>query len=376
MGEAVGESDTGNVRMSQRLEVVRARNDPSELRDLAVEAVQWWIGAPAHAHAVAAGFFARAGDLDSARSELDTVLALPDWRIDRSYLWSIFIGEMIAAAIALRDRPLCQQLLNDLMPIADTCAVNGALVCFMGAHAHRVGLLHIALDQPAPARLWLQHARDTHGRLSARIWQAETQRALASLDGHGDAQPARRASAVHTERPRLRRVGDMWQATYRGHTAYLRDSKGLHDLAALLDRPGTDLPALRLAGAETADTARPQHSEPVLDRAALVAYRRRLAELDDELAGARTTSDLAHQQRATDEREQLLTQLRRATRPGGTPRTLATTAAERARKAVTARVRDAIRRITDALPELGTHLDRTIRTGNTFRYDPDPPRPP
>ncbi len=92
--------------MSQRLEIVRARNQPAELRDMAAEAVRWWIGAPAHAHAVAAGFYARAGDLETARRELDTVLALDDWRADRSYLWSVFIGEMAAAAIALQDRAL------------------------------------------------------------------------------------------------------------------------------------------------------------------------------------------------------------------------------------------------------------------------------
>jgi hypothetical protein len=56
LGEQVGEGDTGNVRMSQRLEIVRARNHPAELRNMAGEAVRWWIGAPAHAHAVAAGF--------------------------------------------------------------------------------------------------------------------------------------------------------------------------------------------------------------------------------------------------------------------------------------------------------------------------------
>jgi hypothetical protein len=56
LGETVGDGDAGNVHMSQRLEIVRARNQPAELRDLAAEAVRWWIGAPAHAHAVAAGF--------------------------------------------------------------------------------------------------------------------------------------------------------------------------------------------------------------------------------------------------------------------------------------------------------------------------------
>ena len=67
-----------------------------------------------------------------------------------------------------------------------------------------------------------------------------------------------------------------------------------------------------------------------------------------------------------------MAELRRATRPDGSPRALANTAAERARKAVTARIRDAIRRITEAHPELGAHLDRTVRTGTTCRYEPSP----
>ncbi len=174
--------------------------------------------------------------------------------------------------------------------------------------------------------------------------------------------------------PRLRRVGEMWQASYRGHTAYLRDSKGLHDLAALLARPGADLLALDLAGGLISDRARTGQTEPVLDRTALIAYRQRLAELDDELNTAGIHADLARHQRASDEREQLLAELRRATRPDGSSRALGYTVAERARKAVTARIRDAIRRITDAHPDLGNHLDRTIRTGTTCRYEVPPAR--
>jgi hypothetical protein len=365
LGEQVGEGDTGNVRMSQRLEIVRARNQPAELRDMAAEAVRWWIGAPAHAHAIAAGFNARAGDLDAARRELDTVLALEDWHTDRSYLWSIFIGEMVTAAIAVHDNLLCQRLLDDLQPLADTCAVNGALVCFMGAHAHRIGLLHTALGHAEPAHHWLTRALQTHRRLGARAWQAETDHALASL---GDSEPA---PDLSDDIAQLRRVGDMWQASYRGHTVYLRDIKGLHDLADLLANPGADLSALSLAGGEISHRAHTGSTDTVVDRTALLAYRRRLAELDDELTTAATHSDLARQQRAADEREQLLAELRRATRPDGSPRALANTAAERARKAVTARIRDAIRRITEAHPELGAHLDRTVRTGTICRYEPN-----
>jgi hypothetical protein len=70
-----------------------------------------------------------------------------------------------------------------------------------------------------------------------------------------------------------------------------------------------------------------------------------------------------------DERERLLDEVRRATRPGGAARPLSAGNAERARKAVTARIRDAIRRIETVLPELGRHLDRAVRTGHLCRYD-------
>ena len=356
LGDKIGDNDAGNVRMSQRLEIVRSRGRPPELRAMAVDAVQWWVGAPAHAHAVAAGFSARAGDLDRARRELDTVLELDDWRTDRSYLWSVFVGEMAHAAIAVRDQQLCRQLIDDLLPLAETCAVNAALVCFMGAHAHRVGLLYAALDRPEPARHWLHRAALIHRRLGARAWEAETERALASLD-----EPEPTAAAA------LRRVGDMWEATYHGSTVYLRDVKGLHDLATLLAHPGADLAALTLAGDAGGDRS---GADPVLDRTALRAYRSRLAELDDDLATAAAHDDLARHRRATDERERLLIELRRATRPDGSPRALANTVAERARKAVTARIRDAIRRIGDAHPDFGAHLNRAVRTGITCSYSP------
>jgi hypothetical protein len=56
--------------------------------------------------------------------------------------------------------------------------------------------------------------------------------------------------------------------------------------------------------------------------------------------------------------------------PFSMPRRFGNPEGERARKAATAR----IRRITDARPELGAHLDRTIRTGTTCRYEPHPNR--
>lgn len=352
LGEAVGDSDTGNVRMSQRLEIVRARGDADELRATAEDAVRWWIGAPAHAHAIAAGFLARAGELASARRELDTVLALDDWRTDRSYLWSVFVGEMAVAAIALEDHALCRELLHDLLPVADACAVNAALITFMGAHAHRIGLLHATLGDRDRARASLSAAVDIHRRLGARRWEAESAAALASLDNAG---------------PVLRRAGDLWEARYAGRTAFVRHTKGVQDLAVLLARPRADVAALELAGA--LDAPRDAGADPVLDRTAMASYRHRLEELEDELVDAQRLADADRARAASDERDQLLGELRSGTRPGGAARPLGPSTAERARKAVSARIRDAIRRIEDVHPELGRHLDRTVRTGTVCRYD-------
>jgi hypothetical protein len=391
LGEEVGDSDAGNVRMSQLLEVVRAWGDPGALRHTAGLAVEWWVGVPTHAHAVAAGFLARAGDVDGARRELDVVLSLADWRAERSYLWSVFIGELVEAAVAVADNPLCEQLLDDLMPVANGCAVAGALVSFIGAHAHRVGRLHAALGRAGLAREWFQRALGTHVKLGARAWEAETCAALAAVGGSGADGYAARGRAIAAELglaglaarmgaqldatpaagsgASLRRVGDMWEVGYGGRTAYMRDVKGLHDLAALLERPGVEMPAIDLAGA-TGGTRGPERAAPTLDRAALAAYRNRLVELADDLADAELNDDIGRAGRARDEREWIVRELRRSTRPGGAARTLGATAAERARKAVSARIRDAIRRIAEVMPDLGAHLDRSVRTGTTCRYDP------
>jgi hypothetical protein len=377
--------------MSQLLEVVRARGDPAALRHTAGLAVEWWVGVPAHAHAVAAGFLARAGDVDGARRELDVVLSLDDWRAERSYLWSVFVGELEEAAVAVDDHPLCERLLDDLMPVADGCAVNGALVCFMGAHAQRVGRLHAALGRADPARDWLRRALDTHVTLGARAWEAETCAELVAVGGSGADGYAARARAIAAELglsgvaarmgaqlhappaagsgASLRRVGDMWEVGYCGRTAYMRDVKGMHDLAALLARPGVELAAIDLAGA-TGGARQPEIVGPALDRAALAAYRHRLVQLADDLADAELNDDIGRAGRARDEREWIVAELRRSIRPGGAARTLGATTAERARKAVSARLRDAIRRIAEVMPDLGAHLDRSVRTGTTCRYDP------
>ena len=361
LGERIGEPDAGNVRMSQLLGLVRARRDPERLRAIAGDAVRWWVGVPSHAHAVAAGFLARTGDpddLEAARRALDTVVALDVWRADRSYLWSVFVGEMTTAAVRLGDRAVCAQLLAELEPVTDTCGVNGALVCFMGSNAHWAGVLAAALGRPDDARRLLHQALDVHRRLGAAAWAAETAQELAAL---GDPASPTEAALVCE--------GDLWCVRHLGISVHLRDLKGLADLAVLLARSGADVHVLELADAGPHDRA----GDPRLDATARAAYRRRLAELDEDRAAAAAANDLALAERLDGERAALLAELRRAAGLGGRGRGLGTSTSERARKAVTARIRDAIHRIGAVLPELGAHLDRSVLTGTTCRYAPTEP---
>ena len=108
----------------------------------------------------------------------------------------------------------------------------------------------------------------------------------------------------------------------------------------------------------------------MLDEQAVQSYRRRLLELREELDEAEGFADAGRADRAREEIDFLTEELARAVGLGGRDRR-AGAAAERARTAVQKRLRNAIRRIEEGLPELGRHLDQAIRTGTFCGYLPD-----
>jgi hypothetical protein len=112
----------------------------------------------------------------------------------------------------------------------------------------------------------------------------------------------------------------------------------------------------------------------MLDARAKDAYRRRLAEIDDDIEQARAIGDAERAAQADTERDFLVGELSRAVGLGGRDRRAAS-ASERARAGVTRAVRQAIARIGEHLPQLGEHLNRTIRTGTYCAYLPDPRAP-
>ncbi|MBA2624395.1 MAG: transcriptional regulator [Acidimicrobiia bacterium] len=186
----------------------------------------------------------------------------------------------------------------------------------------------------------------------------------------------------------FRREGDYWSVIFEGHTIRVRNIVGMRYLARLLAEPVREHHVLDLVAAETG-TSDPQvggghatgpsrsafgDAGEILDPLAKEAYRRRLAEIDEDIEQAHALGDAERAAQADVERDFLVRELASALGLGGRDRRAAS-ASERARAGVTRAVRQAMARIGEHHPDLGEHLSRTIRTGTYCTYNPDPRAP-
>jgi hypothetical protein len=172
------------------------------------------------------------------------------------------------------------------------------------------------------------------------------------------------------ENAELRRDGEVWAIRFRDRQVLLKDAKGLADLARLLARPGQEVHVLEMLGAEAQQLVAATSAEPALDRQALASYKQRLEEIDVGVTEAADRGDIGNREKLTHEREALLRQLASDTGLRGRSRKL-NDPVERARKAIAARLRDAIRRIEAVHSDLGGHLRGSVSTGTSCVYRPD-----
>lgn len=208
----------------------------------------------------------------------------------------------------------------------------------------------------------------------------------AGMDGLAEratrrADEARTQAAAGGPHNLWRRHGDLWHVAHGGHEAWLKDTKGMRYLAALLSRPGNEVLALDLVTSTDptrTDGVMPAAAPvvpdgtslgPVIDDTARRHYEQRLTELAEVAAEAEQNNDGERAARAIAERDALVDELRRSVGLGGRTRRTGG-AAERARVSVTKALRGAIRRIDGDLPELARHLDQAITTGTYCCYDP------
>jgi tetratricopeptide (TPR) repeat protein len=167
---------------------------------------------------------------------------------------------------------------------------------------------------------------------------------------------------------RLRRAGKTWVISAPHGAAEVLHSAGMDQLAKILAAAPQEVAAVELARPGIPVAA---DLGSIIDATAKRAYRRRITELRADIDEADADNDVERAARARVELDTLMDQLRQAVGIGGRDRPNRS-GTERARINVARAVRRAINSISQALPELGAHLQTSIRTGRFCSYRPEP----
>lgn len=355
------------------------------------------------------------GDIDGAaaliRDALDHPLKVPskEQPPDNDLRRAPLLAAQVEIAVAGGDLESARSAADDLEDVARrfqsraleamAASARGMVQLAEGDHAearhrletatrlwHEVG----APYEAATARLRLSEALRADGNKGRA--EVELRTAQVTLERVGARPPFGRSTEepAHTAPPSapsadgvFQREGDYWCVSYAGNTVRLRDRKGMGYLARLLSHPDREFHAMDLVNMETGETSTAPGPDAyalgtsrgdageMLDARAKEAYRRRLAEIEEDLDEASVARDFERVAQAERERDFLIRELSRAVGLGGTDRR-AGSASERARVSVTRALRQAMQRIRDDHPGLADHLDRAIRTGTYCAYLPDP----
>ena len=302
------------------------------------------------------------------------------------------IGELASQA---GDANIARRAYERMLPLAAECCSPGLMgsglfrpiALSLGIIAHGLGRLDEAQHhlQTALGVMVKMRALPAQAGIHARLAEVEAARGNEDaardhqrvVDDMSKALQLRGPSVAHAPpvdaaqdsgkaRFEMRLDGDIRSVCFDGQSTSLRDNKGLQLLDQLLSQPGKELHVLDLVGASR-DTA--SDSGPALDDKARDEYKRRVAELKEELEEAESLADTGRIDALRDELDFITRELARAYGLGGRERPSGS-ASERARVNVRRRLKDAIGRIGEQIPGAGTYLENTIKTGTYCKYVP------
>lgn len=213
--------------------------------------------------------------------------------------------------------------------------------------------------EPGEALRWLQHVNPYRN--------PEDERRLVDAVAAVGLSSGEHKSPVVTapERRAFRKVGSLWQVSFEGQDAWLPNLKGFGDIRTLLDRAGHDVHCSELLGGVVV-----LDEDERIDERARVAYRERAQHLRNAFEEAEQHNDWGRAERARAELEALGEHLSSALGVGGRSRKLDATV-DRARSAVTQRIRGAIKRLQGVHEPLARHFERAIQTGVFCSYRPE-----
>ena len=350
---------------------------------------------------VLAYFEAAVGDRAVAAAALPPLAA--SWSAtQRDPNWLMGLAWLCRTAVLLEDPDSAATLLEVGRPHASRSVFTAAGTITLGVLGMWLAEVAILLGRTDDGAHLLDAAETHYGRLQDRGHLVECgylRGRLASVTGSPDAPALLGAAAIEADalgmariarlaragapstrsaEPALapgeavfRRQGAAWLVGFGGVDAYVRDAKGMADLAVLLARPGVEVHVAELVGSGGVLPAPTAH-ELVLDEQAIASYRLRLGDLAVEEDDAESAGDGDRAARARAEREAIEDQLAADLGLGGAPRTTPDWV-ERARKAVRRRIDASLKRVEVEHPAAGRHLRRSVQTGVFCAYDPAEP---
>ena len=223
----------------------------------------------------------------------------------------------------------------------------------------------------AEARLVLVDAYERTGAANlAAAERAAARRAFAAFGADTRVAELDLHAPVPSSGPALFRQDGIERVVgFAGTEIVIPDLVGLRYIERLLADPDREIHVLDLVRAERG-AAGEQPGLPVIDAQARASYKRRLAEIQEDIEDARVTGDLARIEQTERDRDFLIAELRRAAGLGGRLRTTGSDV-ERARTSVTRSIKYALERMSGQHARLADHLRSTVRTGTRCAYVPD-----
>lgn len=157
--------------------------------------------------------------------------------------------------------------------------------------------------------------------------------------------------------------GELWEVSYNGHTAIIKDSKGVNDIYWLLSCPHKEVHCLEIAGGGGLQEV----GIEIFDEKAKSNYQRRILKLQEEISEAEMLGNAGKIADLQEEYDQLIDQLSSAMGLAGKPRMTSSTV-EKARASVTLRIKSSIKKLEKAHPHLAKHFAASIKTGTFCSY--------
>ncbi len=339
--------------------------------------------------AALAALAAAVGDRPTAATALASLRAEGLGVLPSSSIWVATLHGACEAAHALGDGDAAAEAYDLLLPFADLPVMAGlGVACFGSAHrplalaALTTGRIDRAVEHLEAALSADQalgnlpcvaiDAATLAGALRRRARPDDAARAAILTDGAiADARrfgmgpraekwagELRRGGPLDIE---CRRDGRLWRVRVGETDTVVPHSVGMSYLGALLANPGVEITAVELATGQPAPAVGGVR-QPLLDDTAKVRYRRRLEELQADVADAEACADLERAAAARATLDRFVDELTAATGLGGRDRCFADEA-ERARVSVHKAIKRALATISEANPCLGRALTRRIVTG-------------